>query len=824
MSRRRNFIDGLAGLLIGLTLVVGWSKQVAGATVGQVRNAEKNASSNPPAWVETLALASSRKAVPGSRSGNSGAVSGFQFQIGEDFVKVLPPKSLPKAEENKKDALIWFLTGRLKQERGKLKGGDLKQLKAALEAYKQAAEKDPTNSQIYRALLGVAVALNDTKLALKYALKAVEQNPDDYMLLRIAGTYLAASPGGLSRAVDLLERAARSPKVNKHSSFYVALMRDLGTYYMLLQKPEKAADCFEVVLEARVNPQKFHLDSKLKVLLQKDKASSFVQIGRLFLTAKRFQRAIEAFKLAQQNGTATVSISYDLAQAYFKLGKLDEALRSIRKYLDKQLQSRGEAAYKLFTQILAKKGFSKAQVLKELEKLHQQDPENAPLAYFLASQYLEAGRLNEAQKLYEEMLAKSEDVEGYLGLVTVYRKRGDAEKLLECLSKVLAEPQAGTEFEKKLEEVLQEIVKDKPIFEKLLKAGEKKLSDKKPSLDFASSYVLGRLAMVAKKSDSAIRFLKYAIKLQQSPRKKALLYELLGTYLRDQKLYKDAAEVYREALNSSGLNPVKTYFAIRLSHSLEMDGKTDEALKVIAEARKRDDAPQLQLEEAWIYYHSYRWKEAARAFQQIIKKYSKIKDQVIRELVRRCQLSLANIYIEMGEVAKGESLLEQVWRQDPEDPSVNNDLGYLWADQGKKLDQAEKMIRKALKAEPENSAYLDSMGWVLFRKGKYKEAIGFLKQAVEKSEEPDAVLLEHLGDCYQKLGKQKKAQEAWTKALKKAKSEKRPNQKLIQRLERKLSAVGKTQTAEGKNSNKGTAAEPKDSTKKQKEEKIENKK
>ena len=59
---------------------------------------------------------------------------------------------------------------------------------------------------------------------------------------------------------------------------------------------------------------------------------------------------------------------------------------------------------------------------------------------------------------------------------------------------------------------------------------------------------------------------------------------------------------------------------------------------------------------------------------------------------------------------KGEQVLEEVLAEDPDDPSVNNDLGYLYADQGKNLEKAEKMIRKAVEAEPDNDAYQDSMG------------------------------------------------------------------------------------------------------------------
>ena len=79
-------------------------------------------------------------------------------------------------------------------------------------------------------------------------------------------------------------------------------------------------------------------------------------------------------------------------------------------------------------------------------------------------------------------------------------------------------------------------------------------------------------------------------------------------------------------------------------------------------------------------------------------------------------------YVKLNEYAKGEAELEALLQLDPEEAGVNNDLGYLYADQGKNLEKAEAMIRKAVQEEPDPAAYLDSLGWVLFKRGRFKEA------------------------------------------------------------------------------------------------------
>ena len=83
-----------------------------------------------------------------------------------------------------------------------------------------------------------------------------------------------------------------------------------------------------------------------------------------------------------------------------------------------------------------------------------------------------------------------------------------------------------------------------------------------------------------------------------------------------------------------------------------------------------------------------------------------------------CRYYLSNVYSSLGDIKKAEGeLLKVLEANPPPSPqllaSANNDLGYLWADEGKNLDRAESMIRNAVRFEPNNAAYLDSLGWVL---------------------------------------------------------------------------------------------------------------
>ncbi len=115
--------------------------------------------------------------------------------------------------------------------------------------------------------------------------------------------------------------------------------------------------------------------------------------------------------------------------------------------------------------------------------------------------------------------------------------------------------------------------------------------------------------------------------------------------------------------------------------------------------------------------------------------------------------------------------LEEILALTPQDPGINNDLGYTWADAGTHLDRAERMIRFAVGEEPRVYAYLDSLGWVLYKRGRIDEAIHHLRLAIRRADDADAVVHDHLGDALYRAGRPEEAKTRWEKALKLAEAD-----------------------------------------------------
>src|SRR5205085_523863 len=123
---------------------------------------------------------------------------------------------------------------------------------------------------------------------------------------------------------------------------------------------------------------------------------------------------------------------------------------------------------------------------------------------------------------------------------------------------------------------------------------------------------------------------------------------------------------------------------------------------------------------------------------------------------------VAHLYTLIEQKETVQQVLEDALRADPNDPSVNNDLGYTWADAGVRLVEAERMIRLAVEGEPDNNSFLDSLGWVLYKRGRFDESQKFLQQAVSAAEDSvDAVVLDHLGDATYQLSGAPAAQGLW---------------------------------------------------------------
>lgn len=116
-------------------------------------------------------------------------------------------------------------------------------------------------------------------------------------------------------------------------------------------------------------------------------------------------------------------------------------------------------------------------------------------------------------------------------------------------------------------------------------------------------------------------------------------------------------------------------------------------------------------------------------------------------------------------IALLESDLRYLIKENPEDVSALNALGYTLADKTNRTKEALDLINKAIALRPDDPAIIDSMGWVQYRLGDYAKATELLKSAYQKF--PDDEIAAHLIEVLWVTGKKDEATQLYTAAIKK---------------------------------------------------------
>ncbi|HYW78519.1 MAG TPA: tetratricopeptide repeat protein [Thermoguttaceae bacterium] len=679
---------------------------------------------------------------------------------------LVPRRPRTEAEEDHIESLALFAAARAHELR--------QEYAEALRDYQRAFRVNPQSITIARAILPLAYRLKRYGEAGRYALKAVQLEHADPMLLRRLGVYLTEE-GDWSQAVALYEQALAAGDHDsdnpKDSPSDILLRMEMGRLYHLIEQYDKAADCFSRVSDALDHPDKFGLDEALmKVLLGKP-GLTYNLFGECYLLADRPDAARAAFEKAHQLAPNQGRLDFNLARVDAHRNEPAKALKRLQSCFDEHLDDEGMVPYELLGEVLEKLG-RKDQWTGQLETLRDDDPENVPLGYALAARYLETEDFQKAESLYRELIAKSPTLTGYRSLVDIYHKTARPEPLLETLGEALMK----TGSLDSLGGQARAVAHDEPLLGRIIETARKRYEADPPTLDYGMRFAVALLAMEGKQPEVAGEFFDLAI--EADPDQAAELLLLWGVGLLMEERSAEAADVFRRAIDDQELAEDAPTFYHYLAGALTMDDRIDEAVAAARKAvsLKKDSAEHLS-RLAWVYYYGKRNNDAIRVYRDLIKRFdSDTESPATRDILREARLVLSNLYVLQGDLDEAEEWLEQVLDEFPDDIGAANDLGYLWADQGKYLHRALRMIRFAVDAEPDNMAYRDSLGWVYYRLGRYDEAVAELQKAVatvaEESEGgtseengPDGVILDHLGDAYWAAGRTDDAKDTWRRAV-----------------------------------------------------------
>lgn len=358
-----------------------------------------------------------------------------------------------------------------------------------------------------------------------------------------------------------------------------------------------------------------------------------------------------------------------------------------------------------------------------------------------------------------------------------------------------------------MQEKLTELLKDKEAAKKLvLVAAEahKEAKDETP-FKYTAALVLAKVAHNVKAYEPAELFYEVAVNLATKAKNgedMANAYEGWWTLYWDQKKYDTAEDVARKALDAKGGKKFENFKPLvleKLVQAKAKQGETDEALRMAEGLVQLDKGGWYFLQlKGWVLREAGKTEEAITTYEDVLDRLDdakELKDDARTTIKRRVRYMLSGLHVDNKNVDKAAKQLQMLIEDedDPNHATYHNDLGFIWADNGKKLDESEKLIRKALELDAkqrkklledpekkkdltpdevqrlkrENAAYLDSLGWVLYKQGKHEEALKYLEKAARDEEDGRHIeIWDHWADALVALGRKKEAVGVWQKALK----------------------------------------------------------
>jgi tetratricopeptide (TPR) repeat protein len=301
------------------------------------------------------------------------------------------------------------------------------------------------------------------------------------------------------------------------------------------------------------------------------------------------------------------------------------------------------------------------------------------------------------------------------------------------------------------------------------------------------------------------------------PAPSARLHLVEGLALEALRRFDEASTALAEVPVGAG----DTWFTARAVQAsvLARAGRTAEALSALDPAlAARPGDPRLVITRAQVLSRAGRAPEAVTALQAVVADRERAKDTaaltdllpaLADALVRTGRADAAVALLEpavaerrldgtlryalaaaLDRAGRGDDAVAQMQTllaAEPDHAEAMNFIGYLWAERGTRLEEAETLVRRALVLSPRSGHIVDSLGYVRLRRGAVQEAVQLLEEA-ERLSGPDPAVLDHLGDAYRAAGRPTDAVTTWRRALRTPGDDETPAEALALRasLERKL--------------------------------------
>jgi tetratricopeptide (TPR) repeat protein len=581
----------------------------------------------------------------------------------------------------------------------------------AIEQYKLALDADPTSRVLQDGIANMYFRLGRIREAVAAAEDQVAKHPDD---------------------------------VDAHLLLGRVYLRTLGDG----QGPQAAQVLLAAIKEYETIVQLKPGDLENRLLL-----------GQLYGLSHNSAKAEEEFKEAQKIDGSNEEVVLSIAREYSEQGDLDRAAKVIADVpADDRTGRMNFALAGLYDQLKRPKDAAAA-----YQAVLEEDPDNTDAKRGLASALAASGQMDAAAKINTEILdTDPQDPQALIREAEIQRQRGDFELALTTLKKAESLVSNGGDPELTYNEAL--VYDGLGRFDDAIKTLKQLLlSTASPDGKYAGGTqsnralfldLLGSVARQAGDTGAAIAAYQQMSSLGGD-------YASRGT---DSEVdtYRDAhqwAKALQAATDAAKAMPSNHDVQLTYARQLADSGKFDEGVKLAqAQLTGTPDDREVYFDLADMNVRAKRWKDASLAFDKAEALSTKPEDKILLDYFRGDAALREKLYDEAElEFRKGLAI-------DPDNASIENDLGYMYADRGIKLDDAVTMLKKAVAYDQQNYAYLDSLAWAYYKQGQYAMAEDYARKAALRMSN-DPTVLDHLGEIEAKNGKLQQAIADWQKSL-----------------------------------------------------------
>ena len=345
-------------------------------------------------------------------------------ELGEKLELLKPDHPREETGQDQIHAAALYAHGRMLQNRGDLAG--------ALQRYERAWRYHPRQVSILDSIVALASNLKRNGEAVRYAVIAAERNPKDSALLRRLAVYFAQQ-NEYARATAMYEKAVELAPPGGADVSQLFIQQELSKLYLLQEEYQKAAEAAVDPADALENPKKYDLTENFRKALLGKPEQTYRMFGESFVRGGMYDRAEKAFRKAHEAEENQALLDYSLARVEAGQGNDQQAIELLNKYFDANGSGGGLEAYELYAKLVRDKfddpAEAREQILDRLQPLREQDPANAALGLFLATELIAGAQYEPAEEIYRDLLDVSPTLEVFNGMIALERKREDTAEL-----------------------------------------------------------------------------------------------------------------------------------------------------------------------------------------------------------------------------------------------------------------------------------------------------------------------------------------------------------------------------------------------------------